>query len=105
MDAQIEEAANKLIGAAIEVHRHLGPGYLESVYEEALSVELALRGIPACRQVAFGLEYKGHVIGEGRLDFLVNDNLIVELKYYFLKHNQRILVKSIFLIAIAQMYK
>ena len=80
MDAQIEEAANKLIGAAIEVHRHLGPGYLESVYEEALSVELALRGIPACRQVAFGLEYKGHVIGEGRLDFLVNDNLIVELK-------------------------
>ena len=80
MDARIEEAANKVIGAAIEVHRHLGPGYLESVYEEALAVELTLRGIPFARQVVFGLDYKGHVIGEGRLDFLVDDCLIVELK-------------------------
>jgi GxxExxY protein len=80
MDARIEEAANKVIGAAIEVHRHLGPGYLESVYEEALTVELALRGIPFARQGVFGLEYKGHVIGEGRLDFLVDDCLNVELK-------------------------
>lgn len=80
MDARIEDAANKVIGAAIEVHRHLGPGYLESVYEEALAVELTLRGIPFARQAVFGLDYKGHVIGEGRLDFLVDDCLIVELK-------------------------
>ena len=80
MDARIEEAANKVIGAAIEVHRHLGPGYLESVYEEALAVELTLRGVPFARQMVFGLDYKGHVIGEGRLDFLVDDCLIVELK-------------------------
>ena len=80
MDARIEDAANKVIGAAIEVHRHLGPGYLESVYEEALTVELALRGIPFARQGVFGLDYKGHVIGEGRLDLLVDDCLIVELK-------------------------
>lgn len=80
MDAQIEEASNKVIGAAIEVHRHLGPGYLESVYEEALAAELTLRAIPFARQVVFGLDYKGHVIGEGRLDFMVDGCLIVELK-------------------------
>ena len=80
MDAQIEEATNKVIGAAIKVHRHLGPGYLESVYEEALAVELTLRSIPFARQVVFGLDYKGHVVGEGRLDFLVDGCLIVELK-------------------------
>ena len=80
MDAQIEAATNKLIGAAIEVHRHLGPGYLESVYQEALAVELTLRGIPFAKQVAFGLDYKGYVVGEGRLDFLVDGCLVVELK-------------------------
>jgi GxxExxY protein len=80
MDARIEEAANKLIGAAIEVHRHLGPGYLEGVYEQALAVELTLREIPFAKQVVFGLDYKGHVVGEGRWDFIVDDCLIVELK-------------------------
>ena len=80
MDARIEEASNKVIGAAIEVHRHLGPGYLESVYEEALAVELTLRGIPFARQVVFALDYKGHKVGEGRMDFLVDGGLVVELK-------------------------
>jgi len=58
----------------------LGPGFLESVYEEALAVELSLRGVPYVRQKAFGLSYKGHEIGEGRLDLLVGDELLVELK-------------------------
>jgi GxxExxY protein len=80
MDAQIEEAAKKVIEAAIEIHRHLGPGYIESVYEEALAVELTLLGIPFARQVEFGLDYKGHLVGKGRLDFLVDGCLIVELK-------------------------
>ncbi len=80
MDARIEEAANKVIGVAIEVHRHLGPGYLESVYEDALAVEFGLRHIPFTRQVVFALDYKGHKVGEGRMDFLVDDCLIVELK-------------------------
>jgi len=80
MDQRVEEAANKVIGAAIEVHKVLGPGYIESVYEEALAVELKLRNIPFARQVVFGLDYKGHVIGEGRMDFLIDDSLIVELK-------------------------
>jgi len=80
MEARIEEAAKKVIGAAIEVHRQLGPGYLESVYEEALGVELTLRGIPFARQVGFALDYKGHKIGEGRMDLLVDSCLVVELK-------------------------
>ena len=75
-----DDLCGRLIGAAIEVHRALGPGYLESVYEEAMVIELELRGIPFRRQVAFGLEYKGRRVGEGRLDLLVDDSLIVELK-------------------------
>ena len=51
MDQRVEEAANKVIGAAIEVHKQLGPGYLESVYEEALAVELTIRGVPFARQM------------------------------------------------------
>ena len=80
MVARIEEASNKVIGTAIEVHRHLGSGYLESVYEEALAVELTLGGIPFARQVVFALDYKGQKVGEGRMDFLVDGGLIVELK-------------------------
>ena len=75
-----ESAAFAVIGAAIEVHRTLGPGYLESVYEEALAVELSLRGLSFERQHAFALDYKGHRVGEGRLDFLVDNCLVVELK-------------------------
>jgi GxxExxY protein len=80
LETRADSAASRVIGAAIEVHRTLGPGYLESVYEEALAVELALRGICFQRQVAFALSYKGQAIGEGRLDLLVEDVLIVELK-------------------------
>jgi len=69
-----------VIGAAIEVHRLLGPGFLESVYEEALCVELQLQGIPFKRQLVVAVNYKGQLVGEGRLDLLVNDALIVELK-------------------------
>jgi GxxExxY protein len=77
---RIERAATRVIGAAIEVHRTLGPGYLEGVYEEALAVELRLRGIAFKRQMTFALSYKGSSVGEGRLDFLVDDCLIVEIK-------------------------
>ena len=80
MDDRTEEAASIVIGAAIEVQRQLGPGYLESVYEEALAVELTLRKVPFARQVVFALDYKGHKVGEGRMDFLVDDCLVVELK-------------------------
>ena len=74
------ELTGVVIGAAIEVHRVLGPGFLESVYEEALCVELQLRGIPFRRQPVVAINYKGRLVGEGRLDLLVSNTLIVELK-------------------------
>lgn len=78
--AELDRLANAVIGAAIEVHRVLGPGYVESVYEEALAVELELRGIPFARQIPAAVDYKGHAVGEGRLDLLVGGKLVVELK-------------------------
>ncbi|MFH1463663.1 MAG: GxxExxY protein [Pseudomonadota bacterium] len=72
--------SRRVIGVAIEVHRILGPGYLESVYEEALAIELGARGIPFERQHGFTITYKGTVVGSGRLDFLVVGSLVVELK-------------------------
>jgi GxxExxY protein len=69
-----------VIGAAIEVHRKLGPGYLESVYEDALAIELYLRHIPFVRQAPVAVNYKGHLIGQGRIDIVVADLLVVELK-------------------------
>ncbi len=72
--------AHAVIGAAIEVHSVLGPGFFESVYEEALCVELGLRDIPFARQEVVAVDYKGHPVGEGRLDLLVDGCLIVEIK-------------------------
>jgi GxxExxY protein len=79
-DNEVDRLAHAVIGAAIEVHRILGPGFLESVYEEALCVELRLRNIPFARQVVIDLDYKGQAVGESRLDLLVGSSLIVELK-------------------------
>jgi len=77
---RINQVTEQIIGAAIEVHRHLGPGLLESVYEEALAVEFDLRGLPYARQVPVPLAYKGREIGEYRLDLLVADSVVVEVK-------------------------
>jgi GxxExxY protein len=77
---EVDELARKVIGAAIEVHRALGSGYLESVYEEALAYEISLNNIPYERQVKVKVTYKGHAVGEGRLDLLVAKILPVELK-------------------------
>jgi GxxExxY protein len=79
-DKETDELAAAVIGAAIEVHRVWGPGYLESVYEEALAVELGLQRIPFERQKPSAVEYKGRPVGEGRVDLLVGGRLIVELK-------------------------
>ena len=76
----LTELTGAVIGAAIEVHRVLGLGFLESVYEEALGVELRLRGIPFRRQVLIGLRYKQNQVGKHRIDLLVAGQLIVELK-------------------------
>ncbi len=75
------EIAGLLIGAAIEVHRELGPGLLESTYEECLCKELELRGIQHQRQVALPVTYKGVRVDCGyRMDVLVEDTVVVELK-------------------------
>src|ERR1051326_5492339 len=78
--AEVESLAHQVIGAALEVHQALGPGYHESVYELALERELELREIPFDRQVKFALEYKGRAVGNGRVDFIVGGCLIVEIK-------------------------
>lgn len=70
----------KIIGASIEVHRELGPGLLESIYEEALCHEFDLQGIKYKRQVEVDVIYKGKIIKGERLDLLVENEVIVELK-------------------------
>ena len=74
------ETANQIIAAAIRVHRELGPGFLESIYEEVSAVEFALSGIQFIRQHPVPLFYRDHQIGERRLDFLVEGKIVVELK-------------------------
>ncbi len=80
MQEETDELTERIIGAAIEVHRTLGPGLLESIYEEALGVEFALRSIPFQRQVLLDVIYKGHIIKGQRLDMLVDGQVIVEAK-------------------------
>jgi len=70
----------EIIASAIRVHRALGPGFLESVYEDALAVEFALSGIQFIRQHPVPLFYRDHQVGEHRLDFLVEGKIVVELK-------------------------
>ena len=77
----LDELSYKVIGCAIEVHRTLGPGLLESAYEKALMHELKLNNIPVKSQVEVSMNYKGVDIGEGlRIDLLIDKQLIVELK-------------------------
>ena len=80
-EKDIEAIGNIVIGAAIEVHRELGPGLLESTYERCLVHELMLQEIQAVRQKAQPINYKGLQIDEGyRIDVLVEDQLVLELK-------------------------
>ncbi len=76
----LRELTGEVIGAAIEVHRILGPGFLEQVYKEALIIELFRRGIPHEFEKPVTINYKEHEVGTGRLDFLIANCLIVELK-------------------------
>ena len=76
----MDELTEKIIAAAIEVHRTLGPGLLESIYEEAVCVEMNLRGLQVRRQMEIDVNYKGHVIKGQRLDVLVESQVVVEIK-------------------------
>jgi GxxExxY protein len=71
------EVTESVIAAAISVHRELGPRFLESVYDQALAVEFAIRGIAFVRQQAIPLFYRDHQIGEHRLDFVVEGKIAV----------------------------
>jgi GxxExxY protein len=78
--ADVEQLAYEVIGAAIEVHRLLGPGLLESAYRKALCHELELRNIPFETEAPFDIIYKNVQVGQGRVDLLVAGRLVVELK-------------------------
>ncbi len=76
-----DKLSREIIGAAIEVHRHKGPGLIESIYERCMLRELELRSIPATSQKLVRVEYKGLVFDEPlRFDILVDDCLLVEVK-------------------------
>jgi len=79
-DLQKDPLTEKIIGCAIAVHRQLGPGLLESIYESALCVELELNGLRYERQIAFPLSYRDRLIGEFRLDLIVQHSVVLELK-------------------------
>ena len=75
-----DELTERILGCAIEVHRVLGPGLLESTYEEALCLELEEAGLCFARQVAVPVFYKTKPIGEYRVDLVVEDKVVVEVK-------------------------
>ena len=79
-DAGTEDCAHQSIGAAIEVHSHLGPGLPEICYRKALSRELSLRGIPHECEFPIPIVYKGEPVGRGFVDVLVAGRLILEIK-------------------------
>ena len=81
MSLEFEELTGKIIGAAIEVHRQLGPGFIESIYENALVYELRKRGLKVEQQLEAPVFYDGDVeVGKHRLDLLVEGEIVVDLK-------------------------
>ena len=74
------ELSERILGCCIQVHRVLGPGFLEKIYEEALAIELAKAGLEFERQKIVPLFYEGKAIGEHRLDYLVAARVVLELK-------------------------
>ena len=77
---EYEALTEKIIGGAIEVHRRLGPGYLESFYENALVIELRKRGLGVKQQMEVPVLYEDQEVGRHRLDLFVEDTIVVELK-------------------------
>ena len=75
-----ENLTHKIIGAAMEVHRHLGNGFQEVIYQRALSIEMKMQGIEHEREKEMPLQYKGFDVGTRRVDFFVNEKVMVEIK-------------------------
>jgi GxxExxY protein len=80
MELRNKNLTERIIAAAIRVHKELGPGFLEGMYEEALAIELAAAGLTFERQKLLPVFYREHLIGEHRLDFLVERRVVLELK-------------------------
>lgn len=74
------DVTERIIGVAIEVHRNLGPGFLESLYESAFAIEMTRRGMSFQRQLTHQIQYKGIEIGGHRIDLLIDGKVVVELK-------------------------
>lgn len=79
-DPELNRITNAIIGAAIAVHRVLGPGFPESVYQNALRVEFVSRRIVFQPQCIIQVEYRGELVGQGKMDFLVEGKVIIEIK-------------------------
>jgi GxxExxY protein len=77
---QFEVLSRRIIGAAIEVHRELGPGFLEHIYEEALKIEFSEHDLNFESQKEIKIKYLGTEVGSHRLDLLVENKIIIELK-------------------------
>ncbi|HZL38499.1 MAG TPA: GxxExxY protein [Tepidisphaeraceae bacterium] len=77
---ELDALARAVIGAAIEVHRHLGPGLSEEPYQRAMGIELELRSIPFEAQKELEIIYKGVRVGKGKIDLLIAGRLVVEIK-------------------------
>jgi GxxExxY protein len=77
---ETEELISQIIGAAIRVHSELGPGFLESIYASALAIEFGLMGIPFERELGITVHYRGHAIAGHRLDFVVGETIVLEIK-------------------------
>jgi GxxExxY protein len=76
----LAELTGEIIASGMEVHRLLGPGFLEAIYQRALSHELRLRGLSSEHELDIPIAYKGHSVGRHRLDLVVEKRVIVELK-------------------------
>jgi GxxExxY protein len=75
-----DELSNKIIGAGIEVHKNLGPGFIESIYHNAMKFELALKGLDFETEKVISIEYKSENVGLHRIDLVIENQIIVELK-------------------------
>ena len=77
---EADPLTKEIIGAAIEVHKSIGPGLIESIYEEALCYELYLRGIEYSRQIPTDVMYKGRIIKGQRIDLIIRNEVVIELR-------------------------
>jgi GxxExxY protein len=80
LTADLEDLVARTIGACVAVHRELGPGLLETIYQRALAIELADKEIPFSSEKAIPIHYRGKLVCHQRLDILVDDRLVVEAK-------------------------